>query len=90
MPSIAVTTSPGFVALPPGIFSVHGAIAVTLISGLIAEMASIAAITDAAPVISAFIASIPGAGLILMPPVSNVIPLPTRARSKPGSASFPR
>ncbi len=82
-PFMAETTSPGFVALPPGMFSVHGAIATTFTRGLSLAIAPMAAITDAAPVMSAFIASMFAAGLMLIPPVSKVMPLPTSARSKP-------
>ena len=35
--------------------------------------------TAAAPAMSDFISHMPAAGLMLMPPVSNVMPLPTRA-----------
>ena len=80
-PFMAVTTSPGLEALPPGMFSVQGAMATTLILGFSFAIAARAATTEAAPVISAFIASMFAAGLMLMPPVSKVIPLPTSARS---------
>ena len=43
-------------------------------------MANVAARTAAAPAMSDFIVCMPWAGLIEMPPVSNVMPLPTRAR----------
>jgi len=82
-PFIARTTSPGFVALPEGMFSVHGAIASTFSFAPSRASAHAAAITVAAPVMSAFIASMFAAGLMLMPPVSNVIPFPTSARSHP-------
>ena len=36
--------------------------------------------TAAAPLMSLFMASIPAAGLIEIPPESNVMPLPTKAR----------
>ena len=42
-------------------------------------MANTDAITAAAPDISHFIASIPCAGFSARPPVSKVIPLPTKA-----------
>ena len=51
--------------------------------GASAAIACIAAITEAAPVMSAFIASMPAAGLMLRPPVSKVMPFPTSARSYP-------
>jgi hypothetical protein len=43
-------------------------------------MASVAAHTAAAPLISDFIASMPRAGLRANPPVSKVIPLPINAK----------
>ena len=42
-------------------------------------MAIVAAHTAAAPLISDFIASMPRAGLRAKPPVSKVIPFPTKA-----------
>ena len=44
-------------------------------------MARIAPMTAAPPAMSSFILSMPSAGLIEMPPVSNVMPLPTRPRT---------
>ncbi|GIW19504.1 MAG: hypothetical protein KatS3mg064_2661 [Tepidiforma sp.] len=82
-PFIARTTSPGFVAVPEGMFSVHGAMASTFSFAPSFASAHAAASTFAAPVMSAFIASMFAAGLMLIPPVSNVIPLPTSARSQP-------
>ena len=78
-PSIAYTTSPGFVALPPGMFSVQGATAITFTAGASRAIACIEAITAAAPVMSPFMRSIPAPGLSEMPPVSKVMPLPTNA-----------
>jgi hypothetical protein len=46
---------------------------------LSAAIASIAAPTAAAPAMSDFISHMPAVGLMLMPPVSNVMPLPTSA-----------
>ena len=54
LPLMLVKTSPGFVAPPPGRFSVHGATAMTLTFGLRVPIAVMAAMTDAAPVMSAF------------------------------------
>ena len=53
-PLIALKTSPGLVAPPPGRFSVHGATAMTFAFMPSFAMAATAAITDAAPVMSAF------------------------------------
>ena len=80
LPLIARRTSPGFVALPPGMFSVAGTIAVTSMAGFSRAMAPMVATTAAPPDISPFISSMPAAGLIEMPPVSKVMPLPTSAR----------
>ena len=43
-------------------------------------MAQVAASTAAAPAMSHFMVYMPSAGLRFSPPVSKVIPLPTRAR----------
>ena len=80
LPVIVVTTSPGLVALPPGMFSVVGTHMVTSIFGFSRAIAPMAAITAAAPDMSPFMCSMPAAGLIEMPPVSNVIPFPTYPR----------
>src|SRR5437867_3941217 len=53
-PLMLVKTSPGFVAPPPGRFSVHGATPSTFTSGFRRPMAASAAMTLAAPVMSAF------------------------------------
>ena len=68
---MAVTTSPGLLALPDGIFSQSGVSAVTLIGSSSLAMDSNAALTVAAPPISAFINPIPAAGLMLIPPLEN-------------------
>ena len=46
--------------------------------GFTAATAAMSATTLAAPPMSPFISSMPGAGLMQMPPVSNVRPLPTK------------
>ena len=61
-------------------FSTAGISAVTGIEGFSWAMACMAPITAAPPAISYFIFSMPSAGLIEMPPVSNVTPLPINAR----------
>ena len=68
---MAVTTSPGLLAVPDGIFSQSGVSAVTLIGSLSLAMASNAPLTVAAPPISAFINPIPAAGLMLIPPLES-------------------
>ncbi len=79
-PDIAVTMSPGRCARLPGIFSTHGMNAVTGIAGLSCAMARMAPIIAAPPAMSYFIFSMPSDGLMEMPPVSNVTPLPTSPR----------
>ena len=80
LPDIAVTMSPGRCARLPGIFSTHGINAVTGIDGFNCAIARIAPIMVAPPAMSYFIFSMPSAGLIEMPPVSNVTPFPTSPR----------
>ena len=70
--------SPGFCALPPGMFSVEGTTQITLTVGFNAAMARMAPSIAAPPAMSYFIFSMPSAGLMEMPPVSNVTALPTR------------
>ena len=71
------TTSPGLLALPSGRFSQAGASATTFNASARVAHASIAPITLAAPHMSNFISSIVAAGLIDIPPESNVMPFPT-------------
>ena len=80
LPDMAICTSPGFWALPEGMFSVAKIMAVTLTFGFSNAIARITPIMVAAPAISYFIFSMPSAGLMDMPPVSKVTPLPTRPR----------
>ena len=77
LPDIAICTSPGFCAFPEGIFSVAHTIPITLTFGFNSAIARIAPIMVAPPAMSYFIFSMPSAGLMEMPPVSNVIPFPT-------------
>src|SRR5437773_1563423 len=51
---VAVKTSPGLVAPPPGRFSVHGATPMTFTLSPSFPIAASAAMTEAAPVMSAF------------------------------------
>ena len=78
LPDILVTTSPGLVARPLGMFSAAAMTPTMLIGSFIIDAALIAPKTDPAPPISNFISSILAPGFRLMPPVSNVMPLPTR------------
>ena len=72
-----VTTSPGLIALPLGMFSQAGIRPTRLIFGFSCATARKVPSTLAAPPMSNFISSISAAGLIEMPPVSKVMPLPT-------------
>ena len=71
-----VTTSPGLMALPSGMFSQAGMSPTTLMAGLNSASARKVPSTLAAPHMSNFISSISAADLMEIPPVSKVIPLP--------------
>ena len=71
-----VTTSPGLLALPAGMFSAVVIMPMMLILGFSSVKAVIAPKTEAAPHMSNFISSMPAPGLRLIPPVSKVMPLP--------------
>ena len=77
MPPYWRITSLGRCALPLGMFSAMHAMPVTLIGSLRSATARTVAKTAAAPPMSAFMVCIDAFGLIEMPPVSNVMPLPT-------------
>jgi hypothetical protein len=68
-------------------FSAEQRMAMTLTAGLRRAMACIAPTMAAAPAMSYFIFSMPSAGLMEMPPVSKVMPLPTRPRTGAPPAS---
>ena len=78
LPLAPRSTSPGLIARPPGMFSVEGTTPMTRTGTLSSDSARMAPITAAPPAMSTFIRSMPSAGLMEMPPVSNVMPLPTR------------
>jgi len=78
-PDIDVTTSPGRCAVPDGMFSTSPAMPTTLARAFRAASACSAPMTAPAPAMSHFISSMPAAGLMEMPPVSKVTPLPTKA-----------
>ena len=80
--------SPGLIAFPPGMFSVVGMTAMQRTGAFSREMAAMAQTTAAPPDMSSFILSMFSAGLIEMPPVSNVMPLPTSPRTVPFTACF--
>ena len=75
-------TSPGRWAVPLGMFSADGTQPVTRIGRASSAIALTAPMTAAAPAMSDFISSMLAAGLMEMPPVSKVMPLPTRARCR--------
>ena len=81
----ACTTSPGFTAVPDGMFVVEPMRPTTLTGSSSRPIASIAPSTPAAPHMSNFIHSMPCAGLMEMPPESKQRPLPT---STTGFAPF--
>ena len=85
-PSALFRTSPGLRARPPGMFSAVGTTPITRIGAPSIAMARIAQATAAPPAMSSFMRSMPSAGLIEMPPVSNVIPLPTSPSTGPRAA----
>lgn len=70
--------SPGRVAEPLGRFSVNGVSATTRTGRRSALAARTQASAVAAPIMSYFISPMDGAGLMEMPPESNVMPFPTR------------
>ena len=71
--------SDGRVAVSLGMFSASGAHDSMATFNFNSAIAITAALTAAAPLMSDFIASIPSAGFSAKPPVSKVIPLPTKA-----------
>ena len=89
LPLIAVITSLGFSALLLGMFSVAGTTASTSPGTSISAIRPMAAMTAAPPAMSIFISSIPAEGLMEIPPLSKVTPLPTRpSTSRPFFTPF--
>ena len=80
VPPYIVSTSPGRIAEPDTMFSAIGTKVVTLTGSPSAAIASVAWTTAAAPAMSLFISCMPWAGLMVRPPESKVMPLPTSAR----------
>ena len=70
--------SPGREALPEGMFSQAGITPITFSFNCISAIARKVPNTEAAPHMSYFISSMPAPGLSEMPPVSKVMPLPTK------------
>ena len=87
LPDALLRTSPGLMARPPGMFSAIGITPMTRIGAFNSAMAHMAHATAAPPAMSSFIRSMSAAGLIEMPPVSNVMPLPTSPST--GDAAAP-
>ena len=77
-PDMLVTTSPGLTARPLGMLSQVGTSTTRLTLALSDATAARVPSTLAAPHMSNFISSISAPGLSEMPPVSKVMPLPTR------------
>ena len=75
-----VSTSPGRTALPETMFSAIGTNVLTLIGSPRLAITYVACTTAAAPAMSDFISFMLAAGLMVRPPESNVMPLPTSAR----------
>ena len=90
-PDIAVTTSPGRIALPLGMFSTRPMMPTALTFALRAASSCIRPTTHAAPAMSPFMSSMPAAGFSEMPPASKVTPLPTMAIGSPpfGAGALP-
>ena len=87
-PFIAVTTSPGLIAVPLGMFSVAGMTAMNSTGRPSAAMSAAPSSTAAPPPMSSFISSMPLEGLMEMPPVSKVTALPTSPSTSPGRATL--
>ena len=77
LPPYCVMTSPGRYALPPGMFSAIGTVAVTGVETPKRAARTTVAITAAAPPISEIMFSMLAPGFSEIPPVSKVMPLPT-------------
>ena len=85
-----VTTSPGLFAVPLGMFSQVGIKPIISPGSPISATARRVPKTLAAPHMSYFISSMVAAGLIEMPPESNVIPLPTKTIGPVAAVFAPR
>ena len=79
MPPYWVSTSPGRCAVDDGMFSAIGTVAMTSIGSFCLAARTTVAMTAAAPPMSEVMWCMLAAGLMEMPPVSNVMPLPTSA-----------
>src|SRR6266404_4637799 len=88
-PDIERTMSPGRCAAPDGMFSTRPTRPTALTRARRAARRRISPMTTPAPAMSHFMSHMPPAGLIEMPPVSKVTPLPIKA-SGATSAATPR
>ncbi len=79
LPDSVFTTSPGRCAVPDGMFSTMPTSPTASTLARRPASAAISPITAAPPAMSNFMSSMPPAGLMEMPPVSKVTPLPTKA-----------
>ena len=78
-PDMEETMSPGRWAVPEGMFSTRPQTPTTLDLALRAASTRMRPMTTPAPPMAYFMSSMPLAGLIEIPPLSKVTPLPTRA-----------
>ena len=90
VPPYWVSTSPGRWAVADGMFSAIGTVAITSIGSPRSAASTMVATTAAAPAISEVMWCICAAGLIEMPPVSKVMPLPISATFLPLRPVAPR
>ena len=89
-PFMAVSTSPGRMAPPSGMFSARAATAATFTGAPDFARDSTAPVTEAAPDMSIFISPMPAEPLMDRPPLSKVMPLPARTRGLPSATPAPR
>jgi hypothetical protein len=87
VPLRARRMSPGFMERPEGRFSVAPMTAITRTGSPRRAIAAVAPSTAAPPDMSNFISLIFARGLIEMPPVSKVTPLPTKPSAGPVAPS---
>ena len=87
VPSIARTMSPGLIAVLDGRFSVAPMTVTTCTGRPSRAIAPVASSAAAPPDMSNFMSAMPPAGLIEMPPESNVTAFPTIPSSGPRAVS---
>ena len=81
-PDMEVTMSPGRCAVAEGMFSASAMTPTAFTLALRSASAFISPMTTPEPPMSHFICSMPAAGLMEMPPVSKVMPLPIKPRGR--------